>query len=71
MIDPKHRLTAADFDPEILKLFDQFVHGLIDRRGFLDKAARYATAGGMTAAGWRTVCYITAPSCQGTNSFCP
>jgi carboxymethylenebutenolidase len=51
MTDPKHRLTAADFDPEILKLFDQYVHGLIDRRGFLDKAARYATAGGMTAAG--------------------
>lgn len=46
-----HRLTAADFDPEILKLFDQYVHGLIDRRGFLDKAGRYATAGGMTAAG--------------------
>lgn len=51
MTDPKHRLTAADFDPEILKLFDQYVHGLIDRRGFLDKAARYATAGGMTATG--------------------
>jgi len=51
MTDPKHRLTAADFDPEILKLFDQYVHGVIDRRGFLDKAARYATAGGMTAAG--------------------
>jgi carboxymethylenebutenolidase len=51
MTDPKHRLTAADFAPEILKLFDQYVHGLIDRRGFLDKAARYATAGGMTAAG--------------------
>ena len=51
MTDPKHRLTAADFDPEILKLFDQYVHGLIDRRGFLDKAGRYATAGGLTAAG--------------------
>ncbi len=51
MNDPKHRLTAADFDPEILKLFDQYVHGVIDRRGFLDRAARYATASGMTAAG--------------------
>ena len=32
------RLTAADFDPEVLRLFDQYVHGGIDRRGFLDRA---------------------------------
>lgn len=51
MTDPKHRLTAADFDPEVLKLFDLYVHGLIDRRGFLDKAGRFAAASGMTAAG--------------------
>lgn len=51
MTEPQRRLTAADFDPEILKLFDQYVHGLIDRRGFLDRAARIASAGGMTAAG--------------------
>jgi carboxymethylenebutenolidase len=43
------RLTAADFDPEVLILFDAYVHGALDRRGFLDKAARYAV-GGMTAA---------------------
>lgn len=36
--------TAADFNPEILKLFDQFVHGIITRRGFLQLASRY-TAG--------------------------
>lgn len=51
MTDPKHRLTAADFDPEVLKLFDLYVHGLLDRRGFLDRAGRYAAASGMTAAG--------------------
>lgn len=51
MTDPKHRLTAADFDPEVLRLFDLYVHGLIDRRGFLDRAARFATLGGMTATG--------------------
>lgn len=34
--------TAADFSPEVLKLFDQYVHGQIDRRGFLAGAARYA-----------------------------
>ncbi len=44
------RLTAADFDPAVLRLFDQYVHGAISRRGFLDGAGRYA-AGGMTAAG--------------------
>jgi carboxymethylenebutenolidase len=43
------RRTAADFDPEVLILFDAYVHGAIDRRGFLDRAAKYA-AGGVTAA---------------------
>jgi carboxymethylenebutenolidase len=47
----KPRLTAADFDPEVLRLFDQYVHGGIDRRAFLDRAARYAVAGGTTATG--------------------
>jgi carboxymethylenebutenolidase len=45
------RLTAADFDPEVMRLFDQYVHGRIDRRGFLDGSARYAAATGTTAAG--------------------
>jgi len=43
------RKTAHDFDQELLILFDAYVHGAIDRRGFLDKAAKYA-AGGVTAA---------------------
>ena len=42
------RKTAADFDPEVLMLFDAYVHGALDRRGFLDKARKYAV-GGMTA----------------------
>jgi carboxymethylenebutenolidase len=42
------RKTAADFDPEVLILFDAYVHGALDRRGFLDKARKYAV-GGMTA----------------------
>lgn len=41
--------TAADFDPEVLQLFDQYAHGLIDRRGFLAGATRFAT-GAVTAA---------------------
>lgn len=44
------RQTAADFAPEVLKLFDQYVHGGLSRRGFLDGAGRYAV-GGMTAVG--------------------
>jgi carboxymethylenebutenolidase len=43
------RKTAQDFDPDLLRLFDAYVHGALDRRGFLDKAARYAV-GGVTAA---------------------
>jgi carboxymethylenebutenolidase len=39
------RKTAADFPPEVLKLFDGYVHGHLSRREFLDRAARYATAG--------------------------
>jgi carboxymethylenebutenolidase len=31
----KERLTTADFHPEVLGLFDRYVHGLIDRREFL------------------------------------
>ena len=43
------RKTAHDFDQDLLILFDAYVHGIIDRRGFLDKAAKYAV-GGVTAA---------------------
>ncbi len=37
---------AKDFDPAVLKLFDQYVHGLIDRRGFLQGAAGFAGVAG-------------------------
>src|SRR3954462_14273830 len=43
------RLTANDFDPEVMKLFDQYVHGQLDRRGFMAQAGRYAV-GGATGA---------------------
>ena len=39
------RRTASEFDQELLNLFDQYVHGDIDRRGFLDRAAKFAVAG--------------------------
>ncbi len=44
------RLTAQDFDQELLILFDAYVHGNLDRRGFLDRAQKFAKAG-VTAAG--------------------
>jgi carboxymethylenebutenolidase len=44
------RLTTADFDPEVLQLFDGYVHGRLSRRDFLARAGRYAV-GGATAAG--------------------
>jgi carboxymethylenebutenolidase len=39
---------AEDFDPELLILFDAYVHGAIDRRGFIERASKYAV-GGVTA----------------------
>ena len=42
-------IAAADIDPELWCLFDQYVHGDIDRRSFLDRAARFAAASGTTA----------------------
>ena len=43
------RKKASDFPPEVLKLFDGYVHGMISRRDFLDGAAKFAV-GGFTAA---------------------
>lgn len=39
------RKTANDFHPEVLKLFDGYVHGNISRRSFLSRAAGFAVAG--------------------------
>ena len=44
-----HRKKAGDFDQELLDLYDSYAHGLIGRRDFLDKAAKFAV-GGITAA---------------------
>mgnify|MGYP003546524785 CR=1 FL=1 len=43
------RRKASDFPPEVLKLFDGYVHGRISRREFLDDAKKFAV-GGFTAA---------------------
>jgi len=43
------RMKATDFPPEVLEIFDGYVHGRISRRRFLDDAGKYAV-GGFTAA---------------------
>lgn len=43
------QLTAKDFHPEVLRLFDAYVHGALSRRGFIDRAAPF-TAGASAAA---------------------
>ena len=43
------RRKASDFPPEVMELFDGYVHGRLSRRDFLDRSAAYAV-GGFTAA---------------------
>jgi carboxymethylenebutenolidase len=43
------RKTAEDFSPEVLGLFDQFVHGQISRRDFLNRAGKLAVSGASAA----------------------
>jgi carboxymethylenebutenolidase len=42
------RKKASDFPQELLSLFDEYVHGQISRRSFLDRAQKFAV-GGVTA----------------------
>ena len=43
------RKKASDFPPEVLKLFDGYVHSMMNRREFIDRAGKFAV-GGFTAA---------------------
>ncbi len=45
----EQRKTARDFDQGLLDLYDKYAHGLMTRRVFLDRAAKFAV-GGMSAA---------------------
>lgn len=45
----EERKKASDYPQEVLDLFDKYVHGGIDRRGFLEGAQKFAT-GAVTAA---------------------
>lgn len=44
------RKKASDFPQELLDIYDEYVHGIIDRRVFFNKAAKFAVAGVTTAA---------------------
>jgi carboxymethylenebutenolidase len=44
------RKTADNFHPEVLKLFDSFVHGFIDRRAFIERAGRFLAVGASAGA---------------------
>ena len=48
-VDNSERKKASDFPPEVLKLFDGYVHGMMNRREFIDRAGKFAV-GGFTAA---------------------
>lgn len=43
------RKTANDFHPEVLRLFDRYVHGDVSRRDFLLGSAKYAALSGVSA----------------------
>ena len=44
------RKKATEFPQELLDIYDEYVHGIIDRRLFFTKATKFATAGVTVAA---------------------
>ena len=45
----ERQMSTQELNPELWKIFDEYVHGFIDRRGFFDRASKYVVAP-MTAA---------------------
>ena len=39
------RKTASQFDQEVLDLYDDYAHGRVDRRDFLQRASKFAIGG--------------------------
>jgi carboxymethylenebutenolidase len=48
-VNKLERKKASDFPQELLELLDEYVHGGIDRRAFIERAQKFAV-GGLTAA---------------------
>ncbi|HEY3836388.1 MAG TPA: dienelactone hydrolase family protein [Bryobacteraceae bacterium] len=49
------RKQASDYPQELLNLFDLYVHGDIDRRGFFEGAKKFATGGMTVTAIWESL----------------
>jgi len=49
------RKKASDYPQDLLNLFDHYVHGEINRRQFLDGAAKYAVGGLTAMAIWESL----------------
>jgi carboxymethylenebutenolidase len=45
------RLTAKDFSPQLLELYDYYAHGKISRRDFLERAGAFTAICGLSATG--------------------
>ncbi|MDF1872103.1 YghX family hydrolase [Vannielia sp.] len=50
MTKPQSRMTAADFHPKLLEMYDGYVHGKMTKRDFLKGAGKYVAAGVTAAA---------------------
>ena len=49
------RKKASEYPQELLDLFDQYVHGGIDRRAFLEGAQKFAVGGLTATAIWESL----------------
>jgi len=49
------RKKATEYPQELLDLFDLYVHGELDRRGFLDRAGKFATGSVTALAIWESL----------------
>lgn len=49
------RRKASEYPQELLDLFDLYVHGELDRRGFIDRAGKFATGTVTAAAIWESL----------------
>jgi carboxymethylenebutenolidase len=49
------RKKASDYPQELLDLFDKYVHGELDRRGFLEGARKFAVGGLTATAIWESL----------------
>ncbi|EIC84106.1 YghX family hydrolase [Serratia sp. M24T3] len=63
------RLTAKDFPPELLELYDYYAHGKITKREFLSMAAKYTVGGmaGMTLLSYMSPNYALAQQVEFTD----